>query len=198
LAPTHDDQQHVPGPSLWPVGFAVGIVVLLVGLVVSYLVVAVGAVIALVFAFLWVRDLTAGTALAQAPEVAPENAAAAERALEPASPEERYPRAKFLELSTLGLGGVIGGLVSVPAFGFMIVPSLLKQGFKDHDVGPLTDAYSLTSDWDNQWLTGGLEPDVITEAHLDKESIFAGIQRFAHARRDRLDQQLALLNRDRN
>ena len=115
---------------------------LLVGLVVSYVIVGVGALIALVFAFLWVRDLTAGTALAQAPDVEPENAAAAaaaERALEPASPEERYPRAKFLELSTLGLGGVIGGLVSVPAFGFMIVPSLLKQGFKDHDVGPLTD-----------------------------------------------------------
>jgi Rieske Fe-S protein len=142
LAPTHDDQQHVSGPSLWPVGLGVGIVVLLVGVVVSYVIVGIGAAIVLIFTFLWVRDLTAGTALAQAPAVAPENAAAAaaaERALEPASPEERYPRAKFLELSTLGLGGVIGGLVSVPAFGFMIVPSLLKQGFKDHDVGPLTD-----------------------------------------------------------
>ena len=84
MAPNHDDQQHVPGPSLWPVGFAVGIVVLLVGLVVSYLIVAIGAAITLVFAFLWVRDLTAGTELAQAPDVEPENAAAAaaaERAL---------------------------------------------------------------------------------------------------------------------
>ncbi len=35
--------------------------------------------------------------------------------------------------------------------------------------GPLTDAYSLTSDWDNQWLTGGLEKEVIAEAHLDPE-----------------------------
>jgi Rieske Fe-S protein len=142
LAPLHDDQQHVPGPTLWPVGFAVGIVVLLVGLVVSYVIVGIGALITLAFAFLWVRDLTAGTELAHAPEVRPENAAAAaaaEAVLAPASAEERYPRAKFLELSTLGLGGVIGGLVSVPAFGFMIVPSLLKQGFKDHDVGPITD-----------------------------------------------------------
>jgi hypothetical protein len=32
-----------------------------------------------------------------------------------------------------------------------------------------------SSDWDNQWLTGGLEPDVIAEAHLDPASIFAGI-----------------------
>ena len=42
------------------------------------------------------------------------------------------------------------------------------------DVGPLTDEYSMTSDWDNQWLTGGLEPDVIAEAHLDEDSLFRG------------------------
>ena len=35
------------------------------------------------------------------------------------------------------------------------------------NVGSLTDEYSLTADWDNQWLTGGLEADVIAEAHLD-------------------------------
>ena len=61
LATQHDDHPHVPGPSLWPVGFAVGVVVLLVGLIVSWLIVGVGAIVALVFAFLWVRDLTAGT-----------------------------------------------------------------------------------------------------------------------------------------
>ena len=72
LAAAHDDHPHVPGPSLWPVGFAVGIVVLLVGLVISWWVVGRRRVIALVFAFLWVRDLTAGTALAHAPEVEPE------------------------------------------------------------------------------------------------------------------------------
>jgi Rieske Fe-S protein len=57
----------------------------------------------------------------------------------PTQPEERYPRAKFLELSTLGLGGVIGGIVTVPALGFMIAPPFLKQGTKDHDIGPITD-----------------------------------------------------------
>jgi len=54
-------------------------------------------------------------------------------------------------------------------------------------VGPLTDAYSLTSDWDNQWLTGGTEQDVIAEAHLDTKSIFAGVQRFAQERAKRLE-----------
>ena len=58
LTEPHDDHPHVPGPSLWPVGFAVGVVVLLVGLVISWWVAGVGALIALAFAFLWVRDLT--------------------------------------------------------------------------------------------------------------------------------------------
>jgi hypothetical protein len=61
-------------------------------------------------------------------------------------------------------------------------------------VGSLTDDYSLTADWDNQWLTGGLEADVIAEAHLDPESIFAGVQRFARERSKRLERQRSLLD----
>src|SRR5207248_1368070 len=141
--PHHDEHPHVPGPSVWPVGFAVGVVVLLVGLIVSWYVAGLGAVIALAFGFLWVRDLTVGTALAHAPEVPPESptgpALPADEG-EPAMPVvERYPRSKFLELSTLGVGGIIGGIVSAPALGFMVAPAFLKQGTKDHDIGPLTD-----------------------------------------------------------
>ena len=54
------------------------------------------------------------------------------------------------------------------------------------NVGAQADEYSLTADWDNQWLTGGLETDVIAEAHLDPESVFAGVKRFAEARAARL------------
>jgi transketolase len=60
------------------------------------------------------------------------------------------------------------------------------------DVGPLTDGYSPTSDWDNQWLTGGLEPDVIAEAHLEPESIFRG---FARERGERMARQRGMLER---
>jgi riboflavin kinase/FMN adenylyltransferase len=68
----------------------------------------------------------------------------------------------------------------------MVVTTGTRRMWPVRDVGPLTDAYSLTSDWDNQWLTGGLEPDVIAEAHLDKESIFNGILRFAGDHNERL------------
>jgi Rieske Fe-S protein len=123
-------------------------VVALVGLIISWYVAGLGVIVALAFAFLWVRDLTAGSQLAHAPEVPAESAAAAaaQAALEPEPPVEepaavgdRYPRSKFLELSTLGLGGVLGGLLSAPAIGFMVLPPFLKQGVKDHDIGPLTD-----------------------------------------------------------
>ena len=139
----HDEHPHVPGPSLWPVGFAVGVVVLLIGLIVSWWVAGLGALIALAFGFLWVRDLTTGTELAHAPEVAPEGAAEAAAPADEgaplAPPEERFPRSRFLEASTLGLGAVIGGLVTVPVLGFMVGPPFLKQGQKDHDIGPLRD-----------------------------------------------------------
>ena len=140
----HDDHPHVPGPSLWPVGFAVGVVVLLVGLIVSWWIAGIGALIAIAFAFLWIRDLTTENHLAEAPEVAPERAsapppAAAQATVPPPTTEERFPRSHFLELSTLGLGVVIGGLVTAPALGFAVMPPFLKQGSKDHDLGPIED-----------------------------------------------------------
>ena len=75
----------------------------------------------------------------------------------------------------------------------MFVSSGTRRMWPLRNVGSLTDAYSMTSDWNNQWLTGGLEADVIAEAHLDTESIFAGVVRFGKDRPRRLEQQRALL-----
>jgi transketolase len=75
----------------------------------------------------------------------------------------------------------------------MVVSTGTRRVMPVRNLGPLTDAYSLTSDWDNQWLTGGLEADVIAEAHLDPDSIFNGIARFAKDREKRLAQQAKAL-----
>ncbi len=75
----------------------------------------------------------------------------------------------------------------------MVVSTGTRRVMPVQNLGPLTDAYSLTSDWDNQWLTGGLEGEVIEEAHLDPESIFNGISRFAKEREQRLASQAAQL-----
>jgi transketolase len=76
----------------------------------------------------------------------------------------------------------------------MFVMSGTRRMWPLRNVGSLTDEYSLTADWDNHWLTGGLEADVIAEAHLDPASIFAGVQRFAQDRTKRLARQRALLD----
>jgi len=143
----------VPGPSLWPVGLAIGAVVLLVGFVVGWSIVAVGAIITVVFAFLWLRDVARESRLAEkAPNAEPERRAKpgslpraasvprAARATTPAPGPEKMPRNVFLEVTTLGLGGVIGVLVTLPVLGFTIGPAFLKQGQRHIDLGPI-DGY---------------------------------------------------------
>jgi transketolase len=74
-------------------------------------------------------------------------------------------------------------------YDLMVVSTGTRRVWPLRDVGPLTDEYSLTSDWDNQWLSSGLEPDVIAEAHLDSTSIIEGIRRFAKDRESRVSRQ---------
>ncbi len=80
-------------------------------------------------------------------------------------------------------------------YDLMIVSTGTRRMWPARDVGPLTDDYSLTADQDNNWLTGGLEADVIAEAHLDEESIFTAVDRFANEREQRLQRQRAALER---
>ncbi len=82
-------------------------------------------------------------------------------------------------------------------YDLMVVSTGTRRMWPLRNVGPLTDEYSMTSDFDNQWLTGGLEPDVIAEAHLDVASIMKGIERFAKEREKRISSQQELLARVR-
>jgi transketolase len=78
-------------------------------------------------------------------------------------------------------------------YDLMIVSTATRRMWPLKNAGPLTDEYSMTSDFDDQWLTGGLEPDVIAEAHLDVDSLFAGVERFATARESRVARQREML-----
>ena len=79
-------------------------------------------------------------------------------------------------------------------FDLMVVTTGTRRVWPVTGIGPLTDKYSLTSDWDNQWLSGGTEDDVIKEAHLDEDSIFNAVKRFADDRSDRMSKQAAAFN----
>jgi quinol---cytochrome c reductase iron-sulfur subunit, bacillus type len=134
------DQPHMPPPSLWPLGFAVGVACVLTGIVVSTIVAVVGAVIAIVFGFLWLRDVTKPVRTA-APEVEPERRETYV-AITPAGDDEpaEYPRSTFLSVATLGLGGLIGGLITLPVLGFAVLPSFTNQSEQDVELGPI-DAF---------------------------------------------------------
>jgi quinol---cytochrome c reductase iron-sulfur subunit, bacillus type len=135
--------EHPPGQSVWPIGFAIGIACILVGLVISWWVVAIGGAITFVFGFLWIMDLS-GHPVGGAPEAAPEPAApgpagARHYAAEPTT------RTGFLSIVTLGLGGVIGALVTIPPVFMAMIPPFLKQSKKPVDLGSL-DLYP-----ENEW-----------------------------------------------
>jgi transketolase len=74
---------------------------------------------------------------------------------------------------------------------------ITNGGFKlmaDWAAGPLVREYSLSSDWDDRWRTGGSVDEVIAEAHLDREHILAALSRFAAERPERLRRLRAQLD----
>ena len=76
----------------------------------------------------------------------------------------------------------------------MFITGATKRVWPLRNAGAQADEYSMTADWDNQWLSGGLEGDVIAEAHLDADSILACVSRFAADRPARIKQQRADLD----
>ncbi len=131
------DTHQVPTPSLWPIGFAIGIACVLVGLVVSIPVLIIGALIALVFGFLWVRDLFTTHPVTAAQAGIDEKP----RAATVADLGDPVDRATFLSLSTIGVGALIGAGITLPPLGFAVLPSFDGEGIKTRDVnlGPITN-----------------------------------------------------------
>jgi Rieske Fe-S protein len=151
MDPVEREEAHLPGPSIGPVGFAVGVVVVLVGLIVNPLWIStIGAAIAVISGILWAREASAELRRSHvAPEPELREAGVGDAAAVPANvgeaampepePGERFPRSKFLEASTLGLGAVIGGVVTVPVAGFAVLPAFLGQKRHEVDLGPVSD-----------------------------------------------------------
>jgi Rieske Fe-S protein len=130
---SYDDSPHLTSPSLWPIGFAIGIACVLVGLVLSVWVLVVGALVAVVFGWLWVRDVI-GRRAREEEQVAVAAGATAEEL-------EAYDRSAFLSATTIGLGALIGAAVTVPSLGFMVLPSFMGDGIDtgEVDLGPISN-----------------------------------------------------------
>jgi Rieske Fe-S protein len=126
-----DAQSQPPTEAgIWPISFAIGIAVLLVGLIVSPLVIApLGGAIALVAGAAWVRGNH---------RTPPTKTAPAARDRRDETNAERFPRSRLLERATLGLGGLVALGVALPAAGFAILPSFLGQRRRPVDLGPFS------------------------------------------------------------
>jgi len=139
---SHDDKPHVPASTVWPIGFAIGIACVLVGLVVNWWIAIVGAAFVVLFAFLWVYDLTRGM---REPGAAPEPGAETVEVADAAAPEEdiddehTYSRGGLLIAGTVGVGAAIGALVTLPVLGFAVLPAFESEKQHNVDLGPLSN-----------------------------------------------------------
>jgi menaquinol-cytochrome c reductase iron-sulfur subunit len=124
------DGGNSPSHSIWPVGIAVGIAVLLVGLAVSsWWTVGAGALV-VAFALLgWLIE----SSQSRPDEPAP----AGEPGPEPEL--STYSRSKFLESSTLAVGAVVGAGIAVPVIGFAVVGPFLRVKQFEVDLGPVAN-----------------------------------------------------------
>jgi Rieske Fe-S protein len=114
--------------SVWPFSFAVGVAVLLVGLIVNpELIAPLGAAVSVTAGFGWARSGTGSERTSVERERRPVAAIKA----------ERFPRSRFLTRATLGLGGLVAAAVALPAAGVAILPAFLGQRRRPVDLGPL-------------------------------------------------------------
>jgi transketolase len=68
----------------------------------------------------------------------------------------------------------------------MVISNRARRVMRDWIDHPVVAEYSLTSDWDDRWRTGGTVDEVLAEAHLSPKHLLAGITRFAQERPARL------------
>ncbi len=68
----------------------------------------------------------------------------------------------------------------------MVISNRARRVMRDWIDHPIVAEYSLTSDWDDRWRTGGTVDEVLAEAHLSPMHLLAGITRFAQERPARL------------
>ncbi len=73
----------------------------------------------------------------------------------------------------------------------MVISNRARRVSADWITHPIAAEYSLFSDWDDRWRTGGSVEEVLEEAHLSPRWIFDGIERFARER----DRRMAALRR---
>ena len=126
MAPDTKLNEQQAGPALAPIVFAIGVAVILAGLVVNLEVIApVGVAITVLAAVAWIRGSGRRSQVQT-------------KTLEPATDEgEKFPRSRLLERATLGLGGLVAAGVALPAIGAAVLPAFGRTKARAIDLGPI-------------------------------------------------------------
>jgi Rieske Fe-S protein len=115
------------GPTIAPIVLAIGVAVVLAGLIVNLEVIApVGGAIILLAAVAWARANGSRA-----------SASVESKRHQPAAEAETFPRSRFLERATLGLGGLVAAGVALPAIGAAVVPAFSRNRHRPVDLGPI-------------------------------------------------------------
>ncbi len=159
--PEHEDPEaHLPAPTIWPFAFAGAVALILLGLIISPWATALGIVLAVVFGFLWIRQVTREVRAEPEPVEQPVATLAEPAEEEGEEGPARFERSKFLEGATIGMGAAIGAIVTLPVLGFAVAPAFVGQEFPDVDLGPL-DNYP-EGQWQIATFTSNLEDGAVS------------------------------------
>ena len=119
-----DEGRAWVSPTLAPIGFAAGLILVLIGLVTDLIIFGVGIGVAVIAGFMWVYN--ASDDVRDAPEPDADAVPAAAEPDAPTAQPARHSRGALLGGATIGLGGVIGAAITVPLVGFAV--ALIKLG----------------------------------------------------------------------
>lgn len=133
----HQDEERAwISPSLAPIAFAAGLILILIGLVTDYIVLGVGVAVAVIAGFMWIYNASRSVREAEEPEL-DDQAADEEPETLVSSQPPRYSRGTLLSGATIGIGGLIGVAVTAPIVGFAVAPAFVDQGEDEIDLGPI-------------------------------------------------------------
>jgi transketolase len=68
----------------------------------------------------------------------------------------------------------------------MVITNRARKTMGRFIANPVAWEYSMGSDWDDRWRTGGTVDEVVDEAHLGPKHILQGIERFVRDRAQRI------------
>lgn len=74
-----------------------------------------------------------------------------------------------------------------------VITNTARRNMRDWIFSKISEAYAISSDWDNRWRTGGSVEELCEEAHISAEWLFQGIEKFVRERERRLKQVTEML-----